>query len=159
MLCIHLGLEKIKLAIGGSMGGQQVLEWAIMEPERHEKIALLATNARHSPWGIAFNEAQRMAIEADPTIYDDSDHAGKSGLEAARAVAMLSYRNYRIFDRTQHDPAADKLNGFRASSYQRYQGNKLHQRFSVLAYLCLSKAMDSHNVGRGRGGWKRPCQK
>ena len=152
LLAAHLEIGSIQMALGGSMGGQQVLEWAIMEPERLQKICLLATNARHSPWGIAFNEAQRMAIEADPTIYDGTPQAGKSGLEAARAVAMLSYRNYGIFGQTQDESSADKINGFRASSYQRYQGLKLHQRFTVLSYLCLSKAMDSHNVGRGRIG-------
>ena len=71
----HLGIERIRLAIGGSMGGQQVLEWAIAEPVRIEHIAVLASNARQSPWGIAFNEAQRMAIEADPTLYSDSGDA------------------------------------------------------------------------------------
>lgn len=147
----HLGIERIKLAIGGSMGGQQVLEWAVADPHLFERICVLATNAKHSPWGIAFNEAQRMAIEADPTIYDDHSEAGKMGLEAARAVAMLSYRNYNIFHHTQSDTTPDKIQDFRASSYQRYQGNKLHRRFNVLSYLTLSKAMDSHNVGRNRG--------
>ena len=147
----HMGIERIKLSIGGSMGGQQVLEWAVTDPGLFENICVLATNAKHSPWGIAFNEAQRMAIEADPTIYDDHSEAGKLGLEAARAVAMLSYRNYEIFHKTQKDSTPDKIQDFRASSYQRYQGNKLHRRFNVLSYLTLSKAMDSQNVGRNRG--------
>lgn len=147
----HLEIDHIKLAIGGSMGGQQVLEWAITDTHLFDKVCVLATNARHSPWGIAFNEAQRMAIEADPTIYDDHSEAGKMGLEAARAVAMLSYRNYHIFHQTQTDSTPDKIQDFRASSYQRHQGNKLYQRFNVLSYLTLSKAMDSQNVGRNRG--------
>lgn len=148
----HLGIRSIKLAIGGSMGGQQVLEWAIADPELFENIVLLATNAQHSPWGIAFNEAQRMAITADPTIYDDSPEAGQRGIEAARAIAMLSYRHYQTYQKTQSEETDEKIDGFRASSYQRYQGLKLHKRFNVLSYLALSKAMDSHNVGRGRGG-------
>lgn len=148
----HLAVNKIKLAIGGSMGGQQVLEWAISDPELFENIVLLATNARHSPWGIAFNEAQRMAITADPTIYEDTPEAGQRGIEAARAIAMLSYRHYQTYHKTQSEETDEKIDDFRASSYQRYQGLKLHRRFNVLSYLILSKAMDSHNVGRGRGG-------
>ncbi len=152
MLQQHLGIEKIKLAIGGSMGGQQVLEWAVTDPKLFENICLLATNARHSPWGIAFNEAQRMAIEADPTLLDGSPEAGRKGLETARAIAMLSYRNYLTFEETQAENSDEKKDEFRASSYQRHQGFKLWKRFDVLSYLTLSKAMDSHNVGRGRGG-------
>ncbi len=148
----HLGIDRIKFAIGGSMGGQQVLEWAITAPDLFENICLLATNAFHSPWGIAFNEAQRMAIEADPTIYDATPEAGKNGIEAARAIAMLSYRNYKTYQYSQSEENSEKIDDFRASSYQRYQGLKLHRRFNVLSYLALSKAMDSHNVGRGRGG-------
>ncbi|MCB0577900.1 MAG: homoserine O-acetyltransferase, partial [Phaeodactylibacter sp.] len=147
----HLGVERIRLAIGGSMGGQQALEWAVMDPGLIENICILASNAQHSPWGIAFNEAQRMAIEADPSLYDDTEEAGRRGLEAARAIAMLSYRNYRTYQQSQAEEEPGKLDDFRASSYQRYQGYKLHKRFDVLSYLSLSKAMDSHNLGRGRG--------
>lgn len=147
----YLGIDKIKFAIGGSMGGQQVLEWAITDPGLFENICLLATNAQHSPWGIAFNEAQRMAIFADPTIYDDTPEAGQKGIEAARAIAMLSYRNYKTYKYSQSEENLEKIDDFRASSYQRYQGLKLHLRFNALSYIALSKAMDSHNVGRGRG--------
>jgi len=148
----HLGIDRIKLAIGGSMGGQQVLEWAITDPDLFEYIVPLAANAQHSPWGIAFNDAQRMAIKADPTIHDDTPEAGKNGMEAARAIAMLSYRHYQTYQRTQAEPNDEKIDDFRASSYQRYQGLKLRKRFNVWSYFALSRAMDSHNVGRGRGG-------
>jgi homoserine O-acetyltransferase/O-succinyltransferase len=147
-----LGIEKVRLGIGGSMGGQQLLEWAVMDEHLFEHICILASNARHSPWGIAFNEAQRMAIQADPTIYEDQPSAGAAGLAAARAVAMLSYRNYRTYQGAQTEPTDEKLEDFRAASYQRYQGKKLVDRFDVLSYLTLSRAMDSHNLGRGRGG-------
>jgi len=146
----HLGIDKIKLALGGSMGGQQVLEWAISYPDVFENICLLATNAQHSPWGIAFNEAQRMAIYADDTLHSGNPEAGWKGLEAARAIAMLSYRNYVTYERSQMENDTSKIDDFRASSYQRYQGEKLRKRFNVFSYLTLSKAMDSHNVGRGR---------
>lgn len=153
----HLKIEKIKFALGGSMGGQQVVEWAIMEPTIFDKICLLACNARHSPWGIAFNEAQRMAIEVDPSLYDGTKDAGRKGMEAARAMAILSYRNYITFIHTQQD-ADEKLENFKASSYQRYQGYKLGERFEALAYISLSKSMDNHNVGRTRGGISKALQ-
>ena len=146
----HLGIQKIKIAIGGSMGGQQVLEWANADPSLFDHICLLATNARHSPWGIAFNEAQRMAITADPTYEEDGPHAGKKGLAAARAIAILSYRHYQAYGKTQAEETNELLDDFKASSYQRYQGLKLERRFDVHSYVTLSKAMDSHNIGRGR---------
>ncbi len=133
-----LGIEKVKIGIGGSMGGQQLLEWATQEPDFFEIIIPIATNAKHSPWGIAFNEAQRMAL--------DNLDKGK-GLETARAIAMLSYRSYETYDQTQKDQD-QRWDEFSASSYQRYQGEKLRKRFTSSAYNTLSKAMDSHNVGR-----------
>ncbi len=158
LLQAHLGINRIELAIGGSMGGQQVLEWAITDPGLFRHIVILAANARHSPWGIAFNEAQRMAIEADPSLGNDSPEAGLRGLEAARAIAMLSYRNYETYQHAQTEPDDEKLDGYRASSYQRYQGLKLRKRFDVYAYLTLSKAMDSHHVGRGRASLEAALQ-
>lgn len=155
----HLGIDHIQFGIGGSMGGQQLLEWAISDPDLFQSICVLATNAKHSPWGIAFNEAQRMAIETDPTLYTDAENAGAKGLAAARATAMLSYRNYRTYQNTQQEAAEDVLSDFRAASYQQYQGQKLVDRFDVLSYITLSRAMDSHNVGRGRGGIESALQK
>jgi len=148
----HLGIKQALLGIGGSMGGQQLLEWAVQETAFFQHICVMASNARHSAWGIAFNEAQRMALLSDPTLFEASEGAGKDGLAAARAVAMLSYRNYRTYQFTQADEDDEKLDTFRAASYQQYQGEKLYRRFHPLSYLTLSKAMDSHNVGRGRGG-------
>ena len=159
LLQAHLGGKKVQLGIGGSMGGQQLLEWAISDEQLFENICILASNAKHSPWGIAFNEAQRMAIEADPTLYDDTPDAGAAGLAAARAVAMLSYRNYRTYQGTQSEESDDKYDDFLAGSYQQYQGKKLVDRFDVLSYLSLSRAMDSHNVGRGRGGVAKALQR
>lgn len=135
----HLGIDRIKILIGGSLGGQQALEWAIEFASTIEHLILLATNAKHSAWGIAFNETQRMALEA-----------GEKGLETARAIAMLSYRNYVTYEQTQTDNN-EMIDNFKASSYQRYQGIKLSNRFHPDCYYTLSKSMDSHNVGRGRG--------
>ena len=148
----HLGITKIQLGIGGSMGGQQLIEWAISDATLFENICLLATNAQFSAWGIAFNESQRMAIYADLSNNSTTKNAGKQGLKAARSIAMLSYRTYQTYGHSQQEYSDDIVANFKASSYQQYQGEKFWNRFDVHAYLCLTKAMDSHNVGRKRGG-------
>jgi len=149
LLADHLGLERIHLLIGGSMGGFQAMEWAIDQPDRFDRLVLLATAARHSAWGIAFNEAQRMAIESDYTWLWNDHKAGWIGLKAARAIALLSYRHYDAYVATQTDED-EKLFDYRAASYQRYQGKKLSDRFNAHAYYALTRSMDSHHVGRNR---------
>lgn len=146
----HLGIDRIHTLLGGSLGGQQVLEWAIAEPEVIERIIPIATNAFHSPWGIAFNETQRLAIQADPTYGNANALAASKGLVAARAIAMLSYRHYNTYGESQLD-ALRGVDGYRAASYQRYQGEKLANRFNAYSYVSLSKTMDSHDVSRNRG--------
>jgi len=146
----ELKIEKIHTLLGGSLGGQQLLEWAIYQPDVFEHIIPIACNAFHSPWGVAFNEAQRMAIEADSTWKENDSQAGAEGLKAARAMGMISYRYYETFNHTQAEKTDDKLDDFRAATYQRYQGQKLVNRFNALTYWRLTKMMDSHNVGRNR---------
>lgn len=149
----HLGFEKIHTLLGGSLGGQQALEWAITCPDVFENLIAIACNAWHSPWGIALNEAQRMAIEADPTWKQPTNaNAGAEGLKAARAIGMISYRHYTAFEKTQSEVSPDKIHDFRAASYQRYQGEKLVNRFNAFSYWHLSRLMDGHQVGRNRGG-------
>ena len=150
LLRAHLKIEQVHTLIGGSLGGQQVLEWAIERPGVFIHIVPIACNAWHSPWGIAFNEAQRLAIEADPTWKESEHRAGSEGLKAARAIGMISYRHYEIFVQTQAEKNTEKHDDFRAASYQRYQGQKLADRFNAFTYWILTKVMDSHNVGRGR---------
>lgn len=150
LLAAHLGVEEIKVLIGGSLGGQQASEWAIAESKRIQNLILVATNAFHSPWGIAFNESQRLAITADRTFYTQQPDGGIKGLKVARSIALLSYRTYEAYGATQVESVNDKTGGFRAASYQNYQGEKLCKRFNAYSYWYLSKAMDSHNVGRGR---------
>ncbi len=137
-----LGIRKIHIGIGGSMGGQQLLEWAVEEPALFDYIFPIATNARHSAWGIAFNTAQRMAIEADPSWKERQVKAGMEGMRAARAIALLSYRNYDTYK---------KMLNKDADSYQRYQGEKLVRRFNAFSYYILSLSMDSHDLSRDRG--------
>jgi homoserine O-acetyltransferase/O-succinyltransferase len=136
----QLNINEIHLLIGGSQGAQQCMEWAILQPQIIANMTILATNAQHSAWGIAFNEAQRMALAA----------GGEMGLQAARAIAMLSYRNYEMYQRTAANDTPDLLDNFGAAGYQRHQGAKLSRRFDANSYFILSKAMDAHNVGRGR---------
>ncbi|HTQ27739.1 MAG TPA: homoserine O-acetyltransferase [Puia sp.] len=148
-----LGIERIHMGIGGSMGGQQLLEWAIEAPDLFEYIFPIATNAQHSPWGIAFNTSQRMSIEADASWKERQPLAGIDGMKAARATALISYRHYETYlqaqPRSNAFPFGDGWDG--AASYQRYQGEKLARRFNAFSYYVLSQSMDAHNVGRGRG--------
>ncbi|PSR56560.1 homoserine O-acetyltransferase [Adhaeribacter arboris] len=146
----HLGISKINILLGGSLGGQQALEWAILQPEIIQHLLIVATNAFHSPWGIAFNEAQRMAIRADETFHLNIPEGGRKGLKAARAIALLSYRTYDTYCKTQRETDLSKTDNFNASSYQNYQGDKLVNRFDAYSYTSLSRTMDSHNVGRQR---------
>jgi homoserine O-acetyltransferase len=146
----ELGIERIHIGIGGSMGGQQLLEWAVENAELFEHIIPIATNAVHSAWGRAFNASQRMCIENDPTWQNREPGAGLKGMEIARSIALISYRHYRTYEATQQDD--DRLENFKSESYQRYQGLKLSNRFNAFSYYALSKGMDSHNLGRGRDG-------
>ena len=154
-----LGIEKIKIGIGGSMGGQQLLEWAVEEPELFENIFPIATNARHSAWGIAFNASQRMSIEADSTWKEKNPEAGMEGMKAARSVALISYRHYETYHASQSEHHIDKIENYKSESYQKYQGEKLGKRFNAFSYYLLSKGMDSHNVGRGRGSIENALQR
>ena len=154
----HLGITKVFVGLGGSTGGMQLLEWAIKEPELFEHIVPIATNAVLSPWGIAFNTSQRMAIEADPSWLEQRPDAGQKGLAAARSIALLSYRHYNGYSITQRrDKAFVAMSPetvYAADNYQRYQGIKLVNRFNVISYYRLSQSMDSHDTGRNRGGVK-----
>ena len=147
----HLKIEQIHTLIGGSLGGQVALEWAYTLGQRLQHAIIIASTAKTSPWVIGFNEAQRMAIAADNTWGQAHQDAGKKGLEAARAIAMLSYRNPSDIN-TKQKESEEKLDGFLAASYLRYQGSKLAKRFQAFSYWSLTKAMDSHDLGRGRGG-------
>jgi len=152
LLASHLGIANIEILLGGSLGGQQAMEWAIMDPAFIKNLILIATNARHSAWGISFNESQRLAISADATFYANVPDGGSNGLKAARSIALLSYRNYKTYGITQQEENDNLVDNYRASSYQNYQGEKLVSRFNAYSYWFLSKSMDSHNVGRNRHG-------
>ncbi len=148
----HLGLSSIYLLIGGSMGGYQAMEWCAMEKGIIKNLLLLSTSATESAWGIAVHTAQRLALEADGSWGEASPEAGSKGLKAARGVGLLTYRNYGIMVKNQTDGDTGKLDNYKASSYINYQGDKLVKRFNAYSYWLLTKTMDSHHLGRGRGG-------
>ncbi|MFI5153253.1 MAG: homoserine O-acetyltransferase [Chitinophagales bacterium] len=154
-----LGIEKIHLIMGGSMGGYQALEWCLMEKELISNLFLIATSATESAWGIAVHTAQRLAIEADSTWREHHPDAGQKGLKAARAMGVLTYRNYGILALKQTDPDPEKIDHYKASSYVNYQGEKLVSRFNAYSYWLLTKAMDSHHIARGRGAQLVPVLK
>jgi homoserine O-acetyltransferase/O-succinyltransferase len=148
----HLQITNIFLLVGGSMGGHQALEWSIIEKNIIKNLFLLATSAAETAWGIAAHTAQRLAIEADDTWLLPTADAGKKGLKAARAIGMLTYRNYAIMKQNQTEEDSNKVDDFKASSYINYQGDKLVKRFNAYSYWLLTKVMDTHNIARGRGG-------
>ena len=154
LLAKHLGIERVKLLIGSSIGGFQCMEWAIMEPAFMENLALIATTTCTEPWAAAFNESQRMAIRLDPTWGERRDDAGIDGMAVARSIALISYRGGAAYNATQQELTAPEEASFerRAHSYQQYQGEKLRRRFNAMSYYRLSEAVDSHNIARGRGG-------
>ncbi|MFN4070425.1 MAG: homoserine O-acetyltransferase [Thermus caldifontis] len=139
----HLGVEKA-VVIGGSLGGMVALEFALMYPERVKKLVVLAAPARHGPWARAFNHLSRQAILLDPEY--QAGHPAPQGMALARGIAMMSYRAPRGFEaRWGQEPE-------KGETYLDYQGEKFLKRFHAESYLVLSRAMDTHDVGRGRGG-------
>ena len=148
-----LGIEKVDLLLGSSIGGFYAIEWSIIEPEVIKKAAFIATTSRVSPYLTAFMETQRMAIEADPTFREaKSPQGGLEGMKCARAIALISYRCYEGYDITQKEMDDDAVFAQRAASYERYQGEKLGRRFNAYSYWYLANCVDSNNAGRGRGG-------
>ncbi|AUT02098.1 homoserine O-acetyltransferase [Nostoc sp. CENA543] len=153
VLIQHLGIKSLQLVIGGSLGGMQVLEWALLYPEIVQAIAPIATSGRHSAWCIGLSEAQRQAIYADPNWKGGNytpEQPPSQGLAVARMMAMSAYRSWHSFtDRfgRQYDDVADQ---FAIASYLQHHGQKLVQRFDANTYITLTQAMDSHDIAQGR---------
>lgn len=147
----HLEIEKIHTMLGGSIGAFQALEYSIMFPDRVRNLAFIAASLQVSPWATAFNESQRMAIEADSTFAEDQPYGGTDGLKVARSIALLSYRNSHTYNRTQKEDSSIKTKDLKAATYQQYQGEKLLRRFDAYSYHALTSLMDTHNVMRLRG--------
>ncbi len=148
----NLGIKKIHSVIGASIGGYQALEYSIMFPDLIDRLILLASGAKQTPWALAFSESMRLAMLADQTFVANEPEGGKKGLKAARSIALISYRTAAAYNQTQKEEDDEKLIDFKASSYQAYQGEKLVKRFNPYSYWCLTALSDTHNIGRGRSG-------
>lgn len=147
-----MGIKKIHTVLGASIGGYQALEYSIMFPGLIERLIVLASGTRQTPWALAFSESMRLAMEADDSFMQSIPGGGKKGLKAARSIALISYRTVEAYNTTQKEDDDTKLTGFRAATYQAYQGDKLVNRFDPYSYWCLTTLSDTHNIGRGRGG-------
>ncbi len=149
LLAEKLEITHIHTAIGGSFGGYQALEFAYSYTGKINHLILLASSAKESAWGIAIHESQRMALQAD-TTFGEVD-AGIDGMKAARAIAMLTYRTSEDVIEKQTD-SENTVDNFKASSYINYHGDKFSKRFDALSFYYLTKCIDTHNIGRNRGG-------
>lgn len=163
-----VGVDRWLAVVGGSMGGMQVLEWAEMYPHRVRSIAAIATTAAASAQQIAWSSVQRSAIALDAgwrggDYYEAAPGEGPHrGLALAREVAQITYRTDEVFadrfGRGLLDPMLDVFTlwqRFDVEGYLDYHGAKLVRRFDANSYLVLSRAMDLHDIGRGRGGVER----
>lgn len=155
VLADQLGIERWHCVVGGSAGGMRALEWAIEHPARVERLFLLATSASASAEQIALSRTQVAAISNDPAWYDgdyyDGPHGPLAGLDLARRIAHIAYRSEsELDDRFGRTVQADGR--FAVDSYLQHHGAKLVRRFDANSYVVLTSAMDTHDVGRDRGG-------
>lgn len=156
-----LGVDRWALVVGGSMGGMRAVEWAVSYPERTGALLLLATTAAASAEQIAWAETQLHAIRSDPHWhgghYHDTGRGPHAGLGVARRIAHITYRSepelQSRFGRSPQE-AEDPWRGgrYQVASYLDHHADKLVRRFDAGSYVVLSKAMNGHDVGRGRGG-------
>ena len=154
LLLDHLDVGRLRLVLGPSLGGMQVLEWAATFPDRVQAMAPIGVSGRHSAWCIAIGEAQRRAILLDPDWQDGRyppDRPPRHGLAVARMMAMVSYRSWENFEHRFGRKQQDWDGQYAAASYLSYQGEKLHRRFDANTYVRLTQAMDTHDLARGRG--------
>jgi homoserine O-acetyltransferase/O-succinyltransferase len=157
-----LGIQRIRLVLGGSMGGMQALEWALLDPVRTAAVVSIAACARHSPWCMAWSEAQRLALAADPRYrngdYDPRDPP-RAGLAAARAIAMATYRSPgsltgrfgRLRGADVVGQGCEAQGDFAVNTWLRHHARTLVERFDANSYRVLLDAMDTHDLARRRG--------
>jgi homoserine O-acetyltransferase len=159
-----IGIRSWAAVIGGSMGGMQALEWAIEHPERVERVGILATPELSNADQIALNSVQVDAIHLDPHFVGGDYYAAVDGegpyrgLALARRMALLNYRSpTELNDRFQRSwqSGISPLGGggrYAVESYLDFHGNKFTRRFDANSYITLVNAMNSHDIGRDRGG-------
>lgn len=160
-----LNIRRIEFVIGGSMGGLQALEWAVLDPQRTRAVVSIAASGRHSAWCVVWSEAQRAALAADPRYragrYDPAAPP-IDGLAAARAIAMIGYRSHgsleqrfaRASGAEVFAARAQSPDDFAVSGWLRHHGRALVERFDANSYRCLLDAMDTHDLARGRGTYE-----
>lgn len=156
-----LGIDRWALVVGGSMGGMRAVEWAVSYPERTNALLLLATTAAAGAEQIAWAGIQLHAIRSDPHWrggdYHDTGRGPHAGLGLARRLAHVTYRSepelQLRFGRTPQD-TEDPWNGgrYQVESYLDHHAAKLVRRFDAGSYVVLADAMNTHDIGRGRGG-------
>ena len=166
-LADHLGVRRWHAVVGGSMGGMQVLEWAITFPDRVGGIVPIASCAQSTAQQIAWGSIGRQAIRLDPKwrggdYYDAAEDDGPwEGLALARQVAQVTFRSDNVFtdrfgrelaDGATHHDSLSLWQRFEVERYLEYHGDKLVRRFDANSYLIIGKAMELHDVGRGRSG-------
>jgi homoserine O-acetyltransferase len=159
LLLDALGVVRLELLIGGSLGGMQVWQWLVDEPDYIEAAVPIAGSLQGSPWVIALNQVARQAIYNDPAwqLGRYNGRGPSSGLALARMIAMISYRSdrqfWQRFGRDLAEPEAGSLPdlgaNFQVESYLDHQGRKLVDRFDARSYVYLTRAMDLHDVARG----------
>jgi homoserine O-acetyltransferase/O-succinyltransferase len=151
----HLGIEKLFSVAGGSMGGQQVLEWLVSFPERVRSAVVIATAARHSPQQIAFNEVGRQAILADPGWHGGDYYDGEQpvkGLSVARMVGHITYMSdvsmAKKFGRRTGTNGRTRPfgNGFEVEDYLHHKGLTFVDRFDANSYLYITRAIDDYDA-------------
>ena len=169
-LADHLGIDSWASVVGGSMGGMRVLEWAVGHPERVRSAVVLASGAAASAEQIAWCQPQLLAIRSDPA-WAGGDYHGRSGpgpvtgLGIARRIAHVTYRSElelaeRFGRSSQGDEQPVGGNGrYAVESYLDHHAHKLARRFDAGSYVALTEAMNSHDVGRGRGGVAQALQR
>jgi homoserine O-acetyltransferase len=146
----HLGIRRLSLVSGGSLGGMVALQWGRVSAVPVDRLVVFAAPAATSAQAIAWNAAQRMAIEADPAWQDGQYREGEgptTGLAAARAIAMITYRSAAEFEERFSRQSSRVPGRFDADHYLRRQGDKLVARFDAASYVALMDAMDLHDVG------------
>ena len=164
LLLDRLGVRRLAAVVGGSMGGMRAIEWAVSHPERVERCIVLASTAYATAEQIAWCQPQLLAIRSDPSFaggdYYETGSSPETGLGLARRIAHVTYRTEtELADRfgrsaqLGEDPLAAEPRGrFAVESYLDHHAGKLARRFDANSYLVLTEAMNSHDVGRDRGG-------
>jgi len=151
----HLGIRKVHLATGGSLGGMVVLALAALDPKRFERILPIATCAASSAWIVGWNHVAREILRLDPGY----PHHVSRGLEIARQLAMLTYRAEPGLElkQSRNLPPLPEAKGYRVQSYLEHQGRKLKNRFTGVCYEILLDAMDHHDLLRPLPGQHEPA--